>query len=229
MVWAKFDDQYPDNPKIAPLSDAAFRLHTSSICYSARVLMDGRIPKAIAHRYVAKGRTVAGELIRSGLFTDDGDNYIINDFLDYNPTREQVQAIKEARAKAGAKGGSTKRQANALASAETNGKQNRTPYPYPVPDKETSQDLHPGDVAARMAVVCKNGSSREAFEVVTALAEHVDLRLVDECVGWASKLDHQHQPVGPRYFLKAVRDWAKDRGVVVPELTVVDNRVEEPA
>jgi hypothetical protein len=69
-----------------------------------------------------------------------------------------------------------------------------------------------------MANVCKNGSSREALEVVTALVFYVDLRLIDECVGWAAKLDHGRQPVTPRYFLKAVREWAKDRGVVMPDL-----------
>ena len=230
MVWAKFDDKYPDNPKIVALSDAAFRLHASAICYSAAHLLDGRIPKAAAHRYVARGVAAAKELLESGLFADDGDFYQVHDFLDYNPTAEQVTNIREARARSGRKGGLSKRtgnpQANSQANASANAKQteeqkseqNGTPYPYPVPypngDLEKSQTA----LAQRLSAVCKKPDPIDALLVVNALAEHVDWKIIDECIGWAEQRDENQKPNSPRYFLKTVADWGRKRGVVVPDL-----------
>jgi hypothetical protein len=43
MPWAKFDDRYPWHRKVRPLSDAAFRLDVSAICWCAENLTDGVI------------------------------------------------------------------------------------------------------------------------------------------------------------------------------------------
>lgn len=226
MVWAKFDDGYPDHHKIVPLSDAAFRVHTACICYVNRDTHDGRVPKAVAHRYTTKGKKAALELIRAGLFTEDGDHYEIHDFHDYNPTPEQVRSLREARREAGRKGGQSKRsskpeakgEANAQASASANGKQNGTPYPGPVPegDEETSQTA----LIHRVANACERADLDEATSVVSQLLEHVDGRLIDECLGWVATRDESKRPRSPRFFLTVVSDWARQRGVVLPELGV---------
>lgn len=79
-------------------------------------------------------------------------------------------------------------------------------------------DLTPDVVAARLNLACKNHNTEEAWDVVNKLSTHVDLALIDECVGYAMKLDMNHQPTSPRYFLTAVADWADKRGVAIPEL-----------
>src|SRR3546814_4317479 len=43
MPWVKLDDRFPSHRKIALLSDRAFRLHISAICWCAENLTDGRI------------------------------------------------------------------------------------------------------------------------------------------------------------------------------------------
>ncbi len=44
MAWVRYDDQYPIHRKVAGLSDAAFRLHTAAIFWSARNGTDGFVP-----------------------------------------------------------------------------------------------------------------------------------------------------------------------------------------
>lgn len=180
------------------------------------------MPKAVAHRYTTKGRKAAQELLRVGLFHEDGDNYLIHDFLDYNPTAEQVRSVREARAQAGRKGGQSKRtskvEANSEAIALANGKQTGTPYPVPSPegDVETSQTA----LIHRVANACERSDLGEATSVVSQLLEHVDARLIDECLGWAATRDESKRPRSPRFFLAVVSDWAEQRGVVIPKLGV---------
>ena len=40
-MWVKLDDRFTDNPKIARLSDKAFRVYVHALCYSAGALTDG--------------------------------------------------------------------------------------------------------------------------------------------------------------------------------------------
>jgi len=70
MPWARFDDRFPSNRKIRKLSDRAFRLYVSAICWSAENLTDGFIPEGDL-RLVADVRgpkTVAAELVAAGLW-----------------------------------------------------------------------------------------------------------------------------------------------------------------
>lgn len=119
MTWAKFDDGYPMDRKVRPLSDAAFRLDVSGICYTARHGFDGHIPAddlGIVSE-VRRPDVAVAELVKRGRWhePDHGceskhcrpikDGWLIHDYLAYNPTAEQVREIREARAKAGAAGG----------------------------------------------------------------------------------------------------------------------------
>jgi len=102
MTWVKLDDGFAESEKVEPLHDRAFRLHIIALCYCSRNLTDGRLsPKAqnVCLAILGPGRNLrfVAELIDAGLWVRDGDDIHINDFLDYNPTSEQV---KEERRKA---------------------------------------------------------------------------------------------------------------------------------
>lgn len=43
MSYALLDDGYPGHPKIVPLSDAAFRVHTTALCHVRRYRTGGFI------------------------------------------------------------------------------------------------------------------------------------------------------------------------------------------
>lgn len=88
MSWAKLDDGLPENLKIEPLSDAAFRAYVTSICYAARNLTDGFVTHKKAKEFAGKPRVIQELVPHLWQVVDDG--YMIHDFLVYNPTRESV-------------------------------------------------------------------------------------------------------------------------------------------
>lgn len=93
MAHAQFDDLYADHPKVAGLSDAAFRLHTTGILYCARNLTDGLISADDVPRLVRKFRRAAlVELVERGLWGNVLDDaYSIHDYLDWNPSKAEVE------------------------------------------------------------------------------------------------------------------------------------------
>lgn len=100
MPWAKFDDRFPSNRKVRLLSDGAFRLYVSAICWSAENLTDG-VVKTSELRLVAdvkSARTRAKELVEAELFEVlEGVGWKIHDYHEYNPTAEQVRADRAAK------------------------------------------------------------------------------------------------------------------------------------
>lgn len=106
MPWANFDDKFPRHPKVRPLSDGAFRLHTSAICHSSEWLLNGIIPADDVPDLMPKYRPAyLAALIARGLWRDLGDGtYEIHDYLDWNRSREQVESERERKRKGGKKG-----------------------------------------------------------------------------------------------------------------------------
>lgn len=97
MAHAQLDDNYGDHPKIARLSDAAYRLHTNGIVYCSRQLTDGAIDAEDVRGLVRKFRPAAlAELLMRGLWTAVEDQYLIHDYLDWNPSKAEVKRRREA-------------------------------------------------------------------------------------------------------------------------------------
>lgn len=133
MTWVRLDDLMPDHPKIAPLSDRAFRLHISGLCYAARALTDGHVPRPVAQRLVPSARRAIDELVGSQIWEEDADGYEIHDFGEYQQTRESVleqrakTADRVARWREQKRGGNTDR--NAVTPSVGNGVSNAAPQP----------------------------------------------------------------------------------------------------
>lgn len=101
MPWLRIDDGFDENEKIVGLSDGAFRMYVELLCYAARNLTDGHISDAsFRRRFGARTSTKrARELGSAGLLNRTETGWLVHDFLDYNPSREQVLARREADAK----------------------------------------------------------------------------------------------------------------------------------
>ena len=123
MPWVRFDDQYPIHRKVAGLSDAAFRLHTSAIFWCARNLTDGYVPEEDLDGVSARVRTpqrFAAECVRKGSWHPPGDvctseqcpmcpsskspvdnpaGWVIHDYFAYQPSRKEVLRDREASAR----------------------------------------------------------------------------------------------------------------------------------
>jgi hypothetical protein len=118
VTWVKLDDRFPDHPKVGDLSDAAFRAYVSGLCYSAEHLTDGFLPPAFISR--SKPRTIA-ELVEAGLWEHgNGSRGVhIHDYLEFQPSRSETEANREARASAGRRGGRSSGEARRKQGAST--------------------------------------------------------------------------------------------------------------
>lgn len=99
MPWAKIDDDYPTNGKVMEADNETVLFHLFSIFFCAKNLTDGKLTKGQA-RTVRNGRglppSVVDEALRVGFLETRGDGYYVHDYPQYNPTKEQVEAEKEA-------------------------------------------------------------------------------------------------------------------------------------
>lgn len=101
MTFLHLDDNMPEHPKIIGLTDRAFRLHVSALCYCSRHLTNGIVP---AHMCRGRWQQVAiKQLSLSGLWVPLGDGeYAIHDYLDWNLSRADIEH-KRAVARANAR------------------------------------------------------------------------------------------------------------------------------
>lgn len=110
MSWAKFDDQYPDHPKIVSVGPLGMALHTAATCYCARYLTDGFIPAAMMGRLMnfdgitinnnaVTNKQITDELIRVGLLEVVPGGYMVHDYLEYNPPAAKIKEEKAQNAK----------------------------------------------------------------------------------------------------------------------------------
>lgn len=115
MSWVRLDDGYPDHPKIAVLSDRAFRVHTRALCHAWRFKTTGLIDGKTARRFGATP-TVLHELTRvvAGFHAPLWEvqpasvgGWYIHDFEDFEvesreqqrreKTRERMRRLRERR------------------------------------------------------------------------------------------------------------------------------------
>lgn len=111
----KNDDGASIHRKVAPLSDAAFRLNQEAKEWCSRNLTDGVIPAVEFPGSSCRAQPrYAAELVRRGLWHEAGgghcghpaemcapagpDGYSIHDYLDYNPSAAQVGKERAAKA-----------------------------------------------------------------------------------------------------------------------------------
>lgn len=100
MPWARFDDRYPSNRKVRPLSDQAFRMDVSAICWCNENLTNGFIPgdELPLVSDLKRPLKVAAELVSRGRWDVVPGGWEIHHFLDYNKSADQVREERAAAA-----------------------------------------------------------------------------------------------------------------------------------
>lgn len=116
-LYAKFTLDFVDHPKVAILSDGAFRTLVEMIIYSRKHLLDGLLPLRLV--LLEWTRENIDELCandpQNPSLKLNGEHCILHDINEHQTTRDEVSALREARIAAGRKGG--------LASAQAKSKQ----------------------------------------------------------------------------------------------------------
>jgi hypothetical protein len=93
MTWIKLDDSLPNNPKILPLSDGAFRLYIEGLCYANQYLTDGYLANAVLIR-LDQGSN-RDELVWAKLWIESEEGIYINDYTEHQSSKADVEAKKE--------------------------------------------------------------------------------------------------------------------------------------
>lgn len=102
MSWVRLDDQFPIHRKVDSLSDPAFRLHVSAICWCARNTTDGYVSEAdlaaAAPRTMKRPDRFVPELVRRGVWSSAADGWTIHDYLDYQPSKARIEEDRKKNA-----------------------------------------------------------------------------------------------------------------------------------
>lgn len=130
-IYAPLDIHFDEHPSHADLELEHLGLQACAIAYCNRLLTDGFVSDRALRNFgkSGKGPRLAPYMIKQGKWVRVDGGFAIVGFLDWNPSRVEVLARREARSKAGQKGGvssglaRSKGEANASTESEANAKQ----------------------------------------------------------------------------------------------------------
>jgi hypothetical protein len=95
MVWARFSDDWADQPHIIALSASAFRAYAESVMYVARYTTDGVVPSEAVK---ARDKRAAKELERAGLWQKNGAGWYAPHWAEHVPAKSDLDKAREAAA-----------------------------------------------------------------------------------------------------------------------------------
>lgn len=91
MTWIKLDDRAVDHPKVASLTDRAFRWWVRGLSYASTFLTDGILPPIF---WKQTPKQVRSELSNGRLWDWNDPNFHIHDYLAHQSSREAVDRKK---------------------------------------------------------------------------------------------------------------------------------------
>lgn len=125
--WFSLNVDYWRNPKVARAGFLAASLNLAALAYCAEQLTDGFVPYGVAPILAAPMQNytlvteeaiyepdphgwaaLPDELVEAGLWEKVTGGWLIVNYLDHQPSREQVEARRERAREAGRKGGQAK-------------------------------------------------------------------------------------------------------------------------
>lgn len=104
MAWAKLHDGFWSDPDLDRVGNEAAGVFARMISYCCQHGTNGHVSDS-ATRFITTKRRPLDALMEVGWIERNGSGFVIPKFLDYNPSAEEVEAKREARSKAGQKGG----------------------------------------------------------------------------------------------------------------------------
>jgi hypothetical protein len=109
MAWGRLDDSFDAHRKVRRAGLEAVGLHARALSYCAGSLTDGHVdPEWLTERAGRRAERLAEQLVAAGLWEHNSDGFVIHDYLEYNPSREEVEAsraeLSAKRSEAGRRG-----------------------------------------------------------------------------------------------------------------------------
>lgn len=94
MPWGKIDDNFFSHPKVLAAGTLACGLMIKAISYSSHYLTDGFIAREAISSLISDTDdpiSIAERLVKVRLFERVEGGYQIHDYLEYNPSKEEVE------------------------------------------------------------------------------------------------------------------------------------------
>lgn len=102
MVWFKVDDGFYDHHKVFDAPDGVVALWVRAGSWSARYLTNGFVPSNLPARLCDDPEPAVRGLVDRGLWIRTRDGFQFHDWTDYNPTSDQVKAVRAKAQRRGA-------------------------------------------------------------------------------------------------------------------------------
>ena len=193
MAWTRIDDGFRTNVKIRKAGPDGVLLYLYGLIYCNTSLTDGYIddvflPQIYADAFCRTPKITTQKLVDCGLWIRMEGGYQVNDFLEYNFSKEEVEKRRQARSAAGRKGGLSKAggkfpdkdeadfeadaQANAKANAQANAQAKFKPIPIshnPSPNPQKN----PTNQSSSIAEKGDDDDLFRAFETIAAVTPEV--------------------------------------------------------
>ena len=101
MPWVKLDDSLDEHRKVRKAGLEALGLHLRALSHAGKEMDDHIEPEWVEERAGRRGTKLAARLVEVGLWEANGNGWLIHDYHDYNPTREEWEAERAKRSAAG--------------------------------------------------------------------------------------------------------------------------------
>ena len=97
MTWVRLDDDFYHHPKVLKAGPLCIAMQVAGLCYCNHYLTDGFIPESsvsnllnIENARDSEYKTIVSKLVACEMWEPVEGGYQIHDFLDYQPSKEQV-------------------------------------------------------------------------------------------------------------------------------------------
>jgi hypothetical protein len=106
-MWVKLSDTFAEDPRWLRLGSDALALHVAALCWCGRALTNGELPRAMVRRLwgIEDADAIAKQLVAEGFWSSTQDGFAIVDYLNDQPSRQQVLDLRAKRVAAGRIGG----------------------------------------------------------------------------------------------------------------------------
>lgn len=237
MAWVRLDDQFADHPKVAGLSNDAFCLHVTAMCWTAKQQTDGKLPSRLLSRLAWRCQdpaTAAAELVNAGVWDiDPVDGWEIHDYGEYNPTKAQSDELAGKRSEAGKAGAMARWQNHSKPDGKSHGKPDgkhngKTMPPSPSPDDDIAAQRRKAIEAIQQFGLFNASMLAQFDDMWPELVQERRLCWIDDAV----RVARAKNASTPQYALKVLANaihTGKAPGYVNGESHDADNRPRVPA
>ena len=113
MSWVRMDDKFYANPKVIQAwqrNGCSIGLYMMALTYAAQHETNGLVDQYLVKMLIPSDEVraeVVSVLIDCGLWNAHDNDYMINDYFEYNLSKKELAAMRQKKKLAGQKGGIT--------------------------------------------------------------------------------------------------------------------------